>query len=94
VTGCTLLHLALDFDDIDVARWLVERRADVNACAPIGAEGFGGHTPLFHAVVNLAAGMGLYDDSKARLLLDHGADPNARANFRQEDRRARWGRRE
>jgi len=28
--------------------------------------------------------MGLYDDSKARLLLDHGADPNARATFPQE----------
>jgi apolipoprotein N-acyltransferase len=35
-------------------------------------------------VVNLAAGMGLEDDSKARLLLDHGADPNARATFSQE----------
>jgi ankyrin repeat protein len=85
VSGCTLLHLALEFDDIDVARWLIERGADVNARAPIDAEGFGGHTPLFHTVVNLAAGMGLKDDSKARLLLDHGADPNARATFRQED---------
>jgi len=85
VTGCTLLHLALEFDDIDVARWLIERGADVNARATIDAEGFGGHTPLFHTVVNLAAGMGLYDDSKARLLLDHGADPNARATFRQEE---------
>ena len=25
------------------------------------------------------------DDSKARLLLDHGADPNARATFWQKD---------
>jgi Ankyrin repeat len=85
VSGCTLLHLALEFDDIDVARWLIERGADVNALATIDAEGFGGHTPLFHTVVNLASGMGLDDDSKARLLLDHGADPNARATFRQED---------
>ena len=43
-----------------------------------------GHTPLFHTVVNLASGMGHYDDSKARLLLDHGADPNARATFPPE----------
>ena len=86
VSGGTLLHLALEFDDIDVARWLIERGADVNARAAIDAEGFGGHTPLFHTVVNLAAGMGLDDDSKARLLLDHGADPNARATFRQEDK--------
>ena len=56
----------------------------MNARAAIDAEGFEGHTPLFHTVVNLAAGMGLYDDSKARLLLDHGADPNARATFPQE----------
>jgi hypothetical protein len=105
VSGGTLLHLALEFDDIDVARWLIERGADVNARAAIDAEGSGGgggskveggdganggggggggHTPLFHTVVNLAAGMGLYDDSKARLLLDQGADPNARANFLQD----------
>ena len=84
VSGGTLLHLALEFDDIDVARWLIERGADVNARAAIDAEGFEGHTPLFHTVVNLAAAMGLDDDSKARLLLDHGADPNARATFPQE----------
>jgi hypothetical protein len=85
VTGCTLLHLAIEFDDIDVARWLIERGADANARAAINAEGFEGHTPLFHSVVNLASGMGLDDDSKARLLLEHGADPNARAIFPQAD---------
>ncbi len=85
VSGTTLLHLALEFDDIDAARWLIERGADVNARAAIDAEGFQGHTPLFHTVVNLASGMGLDDDSKARLLLDHGADPNARATFPQAD---------
>jgi ankyrin repeat protein len=83
VSGGTLLHLALEFDDSDLARWLIERGADVNARAAIDAEGFEGHTPLFHTVVNLAA-MGRGDDSKARLLLDHGADPNARASFPPE----------
>ncbi len=81
VSGGTLLHLALEFDDIDVARWLIERGADVNARATVDAEGFGGHTPLFHTVVTLAYAR---DDSRARLLLDHGADPNARATFQQE----------
>jgi Ankyrin repeat len=85
VTGGTLLHLAVEFDDIDVARWLIERGADANARAAIDADGSEGHTPLFHTVVNLASGMGLDDDSKARLLLDHGADPNARAIFPQAD---------
>jgi ankyrin repeat protein len=88
VSGGTLLHLALEFDDIDVARWLIERGADVNARAAINTDGLAnagsGHTPLFHTVVNLASGMGLDDDSKARLLLDHGADPNARATFPPE----------
>jgi hypothetical protein len=66
VTGGTLLHLA----HIDVARWLIKRGADVNARAAIDAEGSEGHTPIFHTVVNLVSGMGLDDDSKARLLLD------------------------
>jgi ankyrin repeat protein len=78
VAGGTLLHLAIEFDDIDVARWLIERGADVNARAIVDAEGSAGHTPLFHAAVTLAYAP---DDSGARLLLDHGADPNARATF-------------
>jgi ankyrin repeat protein len=80
VSGGTLLHLAIEYDDIDVARWLLERGADPNAKAALDVDGFGGHTPLFHAVVTLAAP----DDSKARLLLDRGADPNARATFRKQ----------
>jgi ankyrin repeat protein len=80
VSGGTLLHLAVEYDDIDTARWLIERGADVNAKAAPDADGFGGHTPLFHTVVTLAAP----DDSKARLLLDHGADPNARATIRKQ----------
>ena len=80
VSGGTLLHLAIEYDDIDVARWLIERGADVNAKAALDAEGFGGHTPLFHTVVTLAAP----DDSKARLLLERGADPNARATIRKQ----------
>jgi hypothetical protein len=80
VIGGTLLHLAIEYDDIDVARWLIERGADVNAKAALDADGFGGHTPLFHTVVTLAAP----DDSKARLLLQRGADPNARATIRKQ----------
>ena len=81
VSGGTLLHLALEFDDIDVASWLIGRGADVNARATVDAEGFGGHTPLFHTVATLAYAR---EDSRARLLLDHGADPNARATFQKE----------
>lgn len=80
VSGGTLLHLAIEYDDIDMARWLTERGADVDANAAIDADGFGGHTPLFHTVVTLAAP----DDSKARLLLERGADPNARVTIRKQ----------
>jgi ankyrin repeat protein len=80
VSGSTLLHLAIEYDDIDMARWLLERGADVNAKAALDADGFGGHTPLFHTVVTLAAP----DDSKARLLLERGANPNARGTIRKQ----------
>ena len=52
----------------------------MNAKAALDADGFGGHTPLYHTVVALAAP----DDSKARLLLERGANPNARATFRKQ----------
>ncbi len=80
VAGATLLHLALEYDDIDMTRWLIERGADVNAKAALDEDGFGGHTPLFHMVVTLAARI----DSGARLLLERGANPNARATFRKQ----------
>jgi hypothetical protein len=80
IAGGTLLHLAIEYDDIDVARWLIARGADVNAKAALDADGFGGHTPLFHTVVTLAR----QDDSKARLLLERGANPNARAKIRKQ----------
>lgn len=78
--GGTLLHLAIEYDDLETATWLLRHGADVNARAAVDADGFGGHTPLFHAVVTL----GRRDDAKARLLLEHGADPNVRATFRKQ----------
>jgi hypothetical protein len=80
IEGVTLLHLAIEYDEIAIARWLLEQGADVNARAAIDADGFGGHTPLFHAVVS----MGRRDDEKTRLLLDHGADPNVRVTVRKQ----------
>jgi ankyrin repeat protein len=84
LAGATLLHLCVDNDEIEIARWLIDRGADVNATAAIDAEGFGGHTPLFACVVSQAYRCGLQRDGAfARLLLDHGADPNARASLRK-----------
>lgn len=84
LAGTTLLHLCVDNDEIEIARWLLARGADVNARAEIDAEGFGGHTPLFGCVVSQTNRVGLrQDEAFARLLLDHGADPNARASLRK-----------
>ena len=64
-----------------VARCAGPRR-DVNARANVDADGFGGHTPLFSCVVTYNAGR--KDEPLARLLLERGADPNARASIRKE----------
>jgi hypothetical protein len=84
LAGTTLLHICVDFDEIEIARWLIDHGADVNAKAEIDADGFGGHTPLFGCVVSQAYMCRLQRDAAfARLLLDHGADPNARASLRK-----------
>jgi hypothetical protein len=84
LAGATLLHLCVDNDEIELARWLVDQGADVNARAEVDGDGFGGHTPLFGCVVSQPYRVGLRTDAAfARLLLDHGADPNARASLRK-----------
>ncbi|MGH9669075.1 MAG: ankyrin repeat domain-containing protein [Terriglobales bacterium] len=84
VAGATLLHLCVDYDEIEIARWLIECGANGNAKAEVDADGFGGHTPLFACVVSQSYRCGLQKDAAfARLLLDHGADPNARASLRK-----------
>jgi Ankyrin repeat len=82
--GGTLLHLCVDFDEIGIARWMIERGADVNAKAAVDADGFGGHTALFGCVVSQPYRANCRkDDEFARLLLDHGADLNLRASLRK-----------
>jgi hypothetical protein len=82
--GGTLLHLCVDGDEMEIARWLLERGADVNARAVVDAEGFGGHTALFGCVVSQPYRCGRQKDGAfARLLLQRGADPNARASLRK-----------
>jgi len=83
--GTTLLHMCVDFDEIEIARWLIAHGADVNARADVDADGFGGHTPLFGCVVSQSYLCQRQQDAAfARLLLDHGADPNARASLRKK----------
>lgn len=83
--GATLLHLCVDNDEMEIARWLLEHGADVNARARVDAEGFGGHTALFGTVV--AQPHRLRErDVFARFLLDRGADPNVRVSLRKRIR--------
>ena len=82
--GGTLLHLAVDFDEIEIARWLLEKGADVNARAARDAEDFGGHTALFGCVVSQPYRAHCRsDDAFARLLLNAGADINVIASLRK-----------
>ena len=84
LAGATLLHMCVDYDEIEIARWMIERGANVNAKAAVDADGFGGHTPLFGCVVSQSYRCGRqHDGDFARLLLDHGAGPNARASLRK-----------
>ncbi len=87
LAGATLLHLAVDFDELDfLARWLA-RGVDPDPRAAIDSEGFGGHTPLFATVVSQACATGVRrDGAGAALLLRHGARPNVRASLRKRIR--------
>lgn len=86
--GTTLLHIAVYFDELEIATWLLDRGMDPNARAAIDANGFGGHTALFSSVVSqrnfwVNYGNGQTDEARfTRLLLDRGADPNVRASLR------------
>ncbi len=83
LAGTTLLHLCADNDETEIARWLLDRGADVNARAEVDGDGFGGHTALFGCVVSQPYRNGLRADAFARLLLDRGADPNVRTSLRK-----------
>jgi Ankyrin repeat len=90
LAGTTLLHLCVDYDEIEIARWLLAKGADVNARAAINPDGFGGHTALFCTVVSQPNFWLNYGAGKPKvapftqLLLDHGADPNVRASLRKK----------
>jgi hypothetical protein len=79
IGGGTLLHLAVDFHEHEIAAWLLAHGADANARADVDGDGFGGHTPLFNAVV---CGP-WHHEEPTRLLLEHGASQDARASLRK-----------
>ncbi len=72
----TLLHVAAEYGNVEAARSLLARGADVNALAGMES-GVGGQTPLFHAVSQFRDhGFGV-----AGLLLEHGADLSMRVTL-------------
>jgi hypothetical protein len=84
INGTTLLHLSIDFDEREIFDWLLEQGADVNAAATIDEEGFGGHTPLFNAIVSDAYVNGRQRDAyMIRRLLGSGADFHVSVNMRK-----------
>ena len=88
LAGATLLHMSVDYDEMEIARWLLERGMDVDVKAAVDSEGFGGHTALFATVVSQPNfWMNRLGKPQVapftQLLLNHGADPNARASLRK-----------
>ncbi len=89
LAGATLLHMAVDYNEMEIARWLLAKGMNVDAKAAINAEGFGGHTALFATVVSQPNfWMNFQDLQKVapftELLLQHGANPNVRASLRKQ----------
>lgn len=83
--GGTLLHMAVDFDEFEIAEWLLAKGADANANAGVDEDGFGGHTALFGTVVSQPyRAMVKGHERFTRLLLQHGADASIKASLRKE----------
>ena len=72
--GVTLLHLCAEFNSSRCARVLLDAGADVNARADIDADGFGGHSPVFHAVNSIHN----YCRPVMELLVERGATLDVR----------------
>lgn len=85
--GTTLLHMCVEYDEFEIARWLLDRGMDVNLRSAVGRSGFGGQTALFHTMVSQPnfwmnhRGCGPFVAPFTELLLERGADPNVRASL-------------
>jgi len=69
LVGASLLHVAAEYGNADVARVLIEMGADVNAKAAVDEFGLNGHTPVFHTVNSISN----HAAPVLKMLLDAGA---------------------
>jgi len=75
--GGTLLHVAAEYGNVEAAQLLIGRGADVNVRAMVDEFGFGGQTPIFHAVTQF----GDWGYSVAKYLVERGADLSVRVKL-------------
>ena len=69
--GAGLLHMAIDYDEVEIGKWLISKGCDANLPAETDNQGFGGQTPLFHTVVNQSVSTQQRKDALwARILYD------------------------
>ena len=89
LADATLLHMCADYDEIEIARWLLNHGMNVDEPAAVDPNGFGGHTALFATVVS-QPNFWINHHQKTpeapftQLFLDAGANPNARASLRKQ----------
>lgn len=87
LSGTTLLHMCVDYAELEILHWLLDRGMDPNVRARVGKSGFGGFTPLFNTVVSQPnfwmnyRKRGPFVAPFTELLLARGADPNVRASI-------------
>ncbi len=73
----TLLHVAAEYGNVEAARILLEKGADINARAELDEAGVGGQTAVFHAASQLYD----YGLPVLEFLVQRGADLSIRAKL-------------